>query len=164
MRVLSGLAGLWLLRGWALCLGVFTLVNLVVARLDGGIDSNLWWLDLRHLPGSTELVAFGLAGLLLVTVALVPAAVVARPRLLVGVRVAPGRTVRRGHSLDEALDDAEPDHLLSNRRRAFRACRGAVRESRDGLRIGRQAADALQIRPGETLRYVPAKTPTEVGL
>ena len=88
MRALFGLAGLWLLRGWALCLGVFTLVNLVVARLDGGIDSNLWWLDLRHLPGSTELVAFGLAGLLLVTVALVPAAVVARPRLLVGVRVA----------------------------------------------------------------------------
>ena len=38
------------LRGWAVCLGLFAVVNLAVAALDGGVDPNLWWIDLRWAP------------------------------------------------------------------------------------------------------------------
>lgn len=38
------------LRGAALCFGLFVAVNWWVALRDGGIDSNIWWIDLRSLP------------------------------------------------------------------------------------------------------------------
>ena len=37
-------------RGAALSFGIFVAVNWLVALADGGIDSNLWWIDLRSLP------------------------------------------------------------------------------------------------------------------
>ena len=37
-------------RGAALCFGIFVAMNWLVALADGGIDSNLWWIDLRSLP------------------------------------------------------------------------------------------------------------------
>jgi vancomycin permeability regulator SanA len=50
-------------RGAALCFGVFVAVNWLVAAVDGGIDSNLWWIDLRSLD-------WGLRSALLVSVAI----------------------------------------------------------------------------------------------
>ena len=72
------------LRTWAVCLGAFALVNAVVALADGGVDANLWWLDLRRLPGVLEGPAFLLAGAGLVLAGLGPRAVVGRlwPRRL----------------------------------------------------------------------------------
>jgi vancomycin permeability regulator SanA len=50
------------LRGASLCFGLFVLGNWIVAGMDGGIDSNLWWIDLRSL-------SFGLRSALLLAVA-----------------------------------------------------------------------------------------------
>jgi len=60
------------LRGWAASLGLFALVNLVVAALDGGVDPNLWWIDLRWAPAWLALGIVLLAGIALVLTGLRP--------------------------------------------------------------------------------------------
>lgn len=48
-------ASLWVLsdlclRGIATIFGIFVFSNLVISALDGGVDPNLWWIDLRWAP------------------------------------------------------------------------------------------------------------------
>jgi vancomycin permeability regulator SanA len=65
-------------RGIALFLGAFTLVNLAGDLLVRGFNLNLWWIDLRVLPGYVADPLLFLCGLLLVWFALSPACSKAR--------------------------------------------------------------------------------------
>ena len=65
-------------RGIALFLGEFTLVNLAGDLRVRGFDLNLWWIDLRVLPGYVSDPLLLLCGLLLVWFAVRPAC--SRPR------------------------------------------------------------------------------------
>lgn len=60
-------------RGVALFLGVFTLLNLAGDLRVRGFDLNLWWIDLRVLPGYVADPFLCLCGLLLAWFALRPA-------------------------------------------------------------------------------------------
>ena len=60
-------------RGVALFLGIFTLLNLLGDLRVRGFDLNLWWVDLRVLPGYVADPFLFLCGLLLVWFALRPA-------------------------------------------------------------------------------------------
>ncbi|MDF1800750.1 MAG: YdcF family protein, partial [Planctomycetota bacterium] len=82
----SGLAWLALqaLRSWSLCLGLFTLVNVAVALGDGGVDSNLWWLDLRFFAWPGPALAFTVLGSTFVAICLVPG-VITRTGMLLGL-------------------------------------------------------------------------------
>ena len=60
-------------RGVALFLGVFTLLNLAGDLRVRGFDLNLWWIDLRVLPGYVADPFLFLCGLLLAWFALRPA-------------------------------------------------------------------------------------------
>jgi len=62
------------LRGVALFFGLFSLLNLVGELRTPGFDANVWWVDLRPLPLAGTAVVLALAGLLLVTWGLRPAA------------------------------------------------------------------------------------------
>lgn len=59
-----------ILRGLATALGVFTLVNLAMALADGGIDPNLWWIDLRWAAYPMRLAIALVGGLAMVFVGL----------------------------------------------------------------------------------------------
>jgi len=61
-----------LLRAWAACLGAFTLSNLLMAGLDGGLDPNLWWIDLRWAPGFVRFWVMLSAGCALIATGLYP--------------------------------------------------------------------------------------------
>jgi vancomycin permeability regulator SanA len=61
-----------LARGVALFLGIFTLLNLMGNLRVRGFDLNLWWIDLRVLPGYLADPFLFLCGLLLVWFALRP--------------------------------------------------------------------------------------------
>lgn len=69
------------------------------------------------------------------------------------------RTVRDSHlTLVRDVVDAPvegPVHLMSNTRRAFRACHAPYATRERGLRLTRDVADALQVTPGDTVRHVP---------
>lgn len=65
-------------RGIALFLGAFTLINLAGDLRVRGFDLNLWWIDLRVLPGYVADPLLFLCGLLLSWFALRPAC--SRPR------------------------------------------------------------------------------------
>ena len=59
---------------------------------------------------------------------------------------------RQGTVLDEIADG--PNYLLSNARRAFRACQAKLCwSSSHGLQIDRATAQALEIEAGDTVRY-----------
>ena len=60
------------LRAWAACLGAFTLCNLLMAGLDGGLDPNLTWIDLRWSPGILRIAILLAAGLALVATGCFP--------------------------------------------------------------------------------------------
>lgn len=60
------------MRGAALAFGLFVLVNWTVARLDGGIDSNLLWIDLRSWPWWSRGVYLPVVGLALLGFAVRP--------------------------------------------------------------------------------------------
>jgi hypothetical protein len=53
-----------LARGVALFLGAFTLLNLAGDLRVRGFDLNLWWIDLRFLPGDVADSFLFLCGLL----------------------------------------------------------------------------------------------------
>jgi len=53
-------------RGFALFLGVFTLLNLLHRLRDRGFDGNLWWIDLRPLPAAISVPILAVAGVCLV--------------------------------------------------------------------------------------------------
>jgi len=61
-----------LARGVALFLGIFTLLNLLGDLRVRGFDLNLWWIDLRGLPGYVADPFLFLCGLLLVWFAVRP--------------------------------------------------------------------------------------------
>jgi len=63
-----------LARGVALFLGAFTLLNLAGDLRVRGFDLNLWWIDLRFLPGDVADSFLFLCGLLLAWFALTRAA------------------------------------------------------------------------------------------
>src|SRR5512144_1726484 len=72
----AGAMRLWsrdIARGVALFFGLFSLLNLIGESRTPGFDENVWWLDLRPLPGAAPATALGLAGLLLVWWGLRPA-------------------------------------------------------------------------------------------
>lgn len=62
-----------LARGLALFFGLFSLLNMVGQLRTPGFDENIWWLDLRPLPGTATATVLGLTGGLLVWWALRPA-------------------------------------------------------------------------------------------
>ena len=62
------------LRGIALFFGLFSLLNLVGELRTPGFDENIWWLDLRPLPPAATAAVLALAGLLLVSWGVRPAA------------------------------------------------------------------------------------------
>ncbi len=53
-------------RGMALFLGAFALMNVLGELCRSGFDANIWWVDLRPLPGWTSRVVLGVAGAVLV--------------------------------------------------------------------------------------------------
>jgi len=88
-RPLRSSVGLTALRGLAACGGAFVGVNLIVAQLDGGIDANLVWIDLRALPTWLGAVLEAVAAATLLGFAARPGGS-ARP----GARAWPGRAQR----------------------------------------------------------------------
>jgi vancomycin permeability regulator SanA len=60
------------LRGAALCFGVFVAVNQIASAIDGGVDSNLWWIDLRTWPALPRQLLLVSAALTLITYGLRP--------------------------------------------------------------------------------------------
>jgi len=72
-------------RGLALCLGAFTLLNLLGELRSPGFDGNLWWIDLRFLPPGIARSVLLLAGLCLIVYALSPTLVPWRRRLTLAV-------------------------------------------------------------------------------
>ncbi|MDD3179290.1 MAG: arginine N-succinyltransferase [Opitutaceae bacterium] len=74
------------------------------------------------------------------------------------------RTIRqmRTGDISELIDSAPPDitHLLGNGRLDFRACLGTVAEDDarcGGVRLAREAAEALQLRVGDKISYAPLR-------
>ncbi len=65
-------------RGVALFFGLFSAFNLIGELRTPGFDENIWWLDLRPLPGTATALVFALATVLLVWWGLRPAAPVWR--------------------------------------------------------------------------------------
>jgi len=61
-------------RGFALFLGLFTLLNLVGELRAPGFDENIWWLDVRPVPAAASAVLLALVGALFLWWALRPAA------------------------------------------------------------------------------------------
>jgi uncharacterized SAM-binding protein YcdF (DUF218 family) len=47
----------WGFRGAAFCFGIFVAINALVAWRDAGVDSNLWWIDLRVLPAPVRWIS-----------------------------------------------------------------------------------------------------------
>ncbi len=56
-------------RGLALFFGLFSLLNLVAGLRNPGLDLNLWWIDLRPLPGWLSQAFLALAALALLAYA-----------------------------------------------------------------------------------------------
>ncbi|MDB6168406.1 MAG: arginine succinyltransferase [Verrucomicrobia bacterium] len=78
---------------------------------------------------------------------------VSRLRTLVQSRAAPVREV-----LSTSAEIAGLPHLLANTSLEFRACVGAVSEHPDGtVALSRPQAKALQLAPGDTLRFSPLR-------
>ena len=61
-------------RGVALFFGLFSLLNLIGELRTPGFDQNVWWLDLRPLPGAATALVLALAGALLLWWGVRPAA------------------------------------------------------------------------------------------
>lgn len=57
-------------RGLAGCGSAFIAVNLTTTFMDGGLNSNLWWIDLRSLPNALRIAVEALAALFLLEMAL----------------------------------------------------------------------------------------------
>lgn len=68
------------------------------------------------------------------------------------------RAVRQSRTMKVAqVIDPAPGGVtcvLSNAKAGFRACRGTVQISREGVSIGRDVADALEVGVGDAVRYV----------
>jgi len=60
------------LRGVAALFGGFVLLNLAISAMDGGVDSNLWWIDLRWAPAWLALLILLVAGTALLLAGLLP--------------------------------------------------------------------------------------------
>jgi uncharacterized SAM-binding protein YcdF (DUF218 family) len=54
-----------ILRGLALCLGLFAAVNLLASFRDRSFDPNLWWLDTRAMPQIAQDALVGVTAVLL---------------------------------------------------------------------------------------------------
>jgi len=60
-------------QGIALVFGLFCLVNLIGEQVVAGFDANIWWIDLRVLPGALANALLLMSGLLLMGYAFRPA-------------------------------------------------------------------------------------------
>jgi len=80
---LSGPAalGVLLARGTVLFLGAFGLLNVLAGRMHPGFDINIWWLDVRWLPGWLAQAALCAASLLMLAFGLWPR--LSRRRLII---------------------------------------------------------------------------------
>ena len=57
-------------------------------------------------------------------------------------------------------DDERADMLVSNERMQFRVTPAVVRRGADGtVELSRAAAEVLEVRPGQVVRYVPIRPP-----
>ncbi|MFA9477242.1 arginine N-succinyltransferase [Phycisphaerales bacterium AB-hyl4] len=77
------------------------------------------------------------------------------------------RTVRDSQltQVRDITDDAVegPMHLISNTRRAFRACHTAYATNGQGLVLRREIAEALEVEPGDSVRHLPLHAPEPTG-
>ena len=74
----AGLVALAVARGLAVFSGGFTLLAVLGELRTPGFDANVWWIDMRPLPGALSQTALALASLLLLAFAVRPAAGAAR--------------------------------------------------------------------------------------
>jgi len=74
-------------RGFALSLGVFTLINVLGEFQSPGFDANLWWIDLRFATPAVQQVLLTATGGGLITFALFPQWMPCRGYLLNGMLV-----------------------------------------------------------------------------
>jgi arginine N-succinyltransferase len=51
----------------------------------------------------------------------------------------------------------ETEFLIANRQQEYRACRGVVQETREGVELTGEVAEALQVGIGDPVRYVPLR-------
>lgn len=72
-------------RGIALFFGAFAGLNLIGGRLANGFDANLWWIDLRAVPGPVAAVVIGGGAALLLAFAFAPAMGAWRKRVTIAI-------------------------------------------------------------------------------
>lgn len=49
------------------------------------------------------------------------------------------------------------EYLIANRQHEYRVCRGTIQETSDGVELTSEVAQALQVSPGDSIRYVPLR-------
>lgn len=72
-------------RGIALFFGAFAGLNLIGGRVASGFDANLWWIDLRAVPGPLAAIVIGGAAVALLGYAFAPAMGARRKRATVAL-------------------------------------------------------------------------------
>lgn len=75
------------------------------------------------------------------------------------------RTVRESTSavIEEIGESSSERFIIANTRQDFRACQGAVEKVNQGVRISVEAAKALGVGAGDTIRYVNPRASRLVG-